>query len=455
MSLATQLRHLARATVRGEGLLLGKGKRHGVSTVNICCSSRSDQSQRFAHSKFTSPIVLGIETSFDDTAVAIVSACGTVLADTRVNQLSIHAEHGGVVPTAAGQFHNEHLPQVVENALKESKKNFGVSLEHVDALACTLGPGLSPCLQAGLNYTKTLAQETGLPVFPIHHMEAHALTARLAHDIPFPHLVCLATGGHFYLLIADGVGEFRCLGKTYDDAPGEAFDKIARALGVCGGKELEKIAEKGDPTRFEFPRPLLQEKTCNVTFSGLKSSGLNKIQVECGRLTGNPDDLDLTKWKVTADLLNRAENEQLQADIAASFQFAVCDHIVTRTHRAILFGGRKHLNAVVLSGGVACNNSLKKQMGRLANRYRLPFHVPPPSLCLDNAVMIAWTAVEHARAGMSLQTPSEFSTFQYVPSWPLGKDVREQVVVAEIKLPKTKSTRKLKILREHYTKTIS
>ena len=432
------------------------------------------------------PLVLGIESSFDDTAVALVTATGRVLGDARVCQRSDHANAGGTIPVQAGRLHAANLPYALADALAQAATAAGVTAGDIDAIACTQGPGLSPCLDAGLSFAKGLSRRWDLPLIPVHHMEAHALTPRLDTRLDFPYLVLLASGGHCLLMLAEGVGSFRRLGTTTDDAPGEAYDKVARALGLDGGgSDLERCAAAGDASAFAFPIPLRASRNCDFSFSGIKSSVMRAIQQHC-RAVGGPGSAEfrIGDWRRSAAIMRRSEHAAVRADIAASFQHAVCIHIQERVHRAIRFADGSKLAAachadggggdggdrggcgdggdteagrdgsgmpaaigpapadavtgLVLSGGVACNAMLRERITRLADVFGLPVLCPSPALCVDNGVMIAWAGVEYHRIGRQQLTPDQAASLRYTPKWPFGTDARAEVAAADIRLPNTR-----------------
>eukprot|EP00037_Helgoeca_nana_P006078 m.56417 g.56417 ORF g.56417 m.56417 type:complete len:542 (+) comp16968_c0_seq1:163-1788(+) len=391
--------------------------------------------------------VLGIESSFDDTGVAIVSASGDsgggdVLGDSRMSQRDQHAHSGGTVPRTAGALHATNLPITLRIALEEA----GVGIEEIDAIACTVGPGLAPCLSAGLEFARGLSRIHDKPLIPIHHMEAHALTVRMDVPLPFPYLVLLASGGHCLLLLCEGVGEFRRLGTTLDDAPGEAFDKVSRALGIIGGgAALEHAAAAGDPTAHRFTVPLAATRSCDFSFAGLKTSALREIDRQCALIdpTWAPctakQPTGLAHALQTAEVMQRPAAAGIRAIIAAAFQRAVCAHIAARTHRALLYcQGRHELSGLVLSGGVACNSALRTQLETLSAQYGVQTHAPDPALCVDNGVMIAWNGIEKLRNGEVGLSGSAVAELRYTPKWPLGADCSNDVSAANIKVPKAR-----------------
>ena len=339
--------------------------------------------------------VLGIETTCDETAAAVVGLDGEgrgfILADEVLSQIAQHQAFGGVVPEIAARAHVEVLDQLVLRALKRA----GLRLADLDGVAAAAGPGLVGGVIVGLTTAKALALVAGKPFVAVNHLEAHALTARLTDDVAFPYLLLLASGGHTLLIAVQGVGDHVRLGGTIDDAIGEAFDKVAKLLGLPypGGPQVERWAERGDPERFALPRPLLRRPTPDFSLSGLKTA----VRLEAERIAPLSE----------ADI----------ADLCASFQAAVIDVVVDRTRLGLrLFRERAGApTALVVAGGVAANHGLRRALQRLAGETELRLVAPPPSLCTDNGAMIAWAGLERLRLGMtdSLAAPAR-------ARWPLG-----------------------------------
>ena len=331
-------------------------------------------------------IILGIESSCDETAAALVSSDRRVLAHTLAGQADSHAPYGGVVPEIAARAHVDRLMPLVEQALHDSK----LSLNDVDAIAATAGPGLIGGVMVGLVTGKALAHAAGKPLIAVNHLEGHALSPRLADpELAFPYLLLLVSGGHCQLLAVEGVGRYRRLATTIDDAAGEAFDKSAKLLGLPypGGPELEKLAATGDAKVVPLPRPLLGSAEPHFSFAGLKSAVSRAVQSGAHR----------------------------PQDIAASFQAAVVDCLIDRTRRAIAAAGP--MTALVVAGGVAANGAVRSSLKTLAADHGLGFVAPPLWLCTDNAAMIAWAGAERFAAGLTdpLDTPAR-------PRWPLDPD---------------------------------
>lgn len=338
------------------------------------------------------PVVLGIETSCDETAAAVVDGARRIRANVVLSQLEDHRPYGGVVPEIAARAHVLHLDGLIERAMAEAGIGFG----DLSAIAATAGPGLIGGVMVGLTTGKALAAACGKPLIAVNHLEAHALTARLTDDVAFPYLLLLVSGGHCQLLSVEGVGRYRRLGTTIDDAIGEAFDKTAKLLGFDypGGPAVEKAARSGNAKRFAFPRPLITRDDCNFSFAGLKTAVLHAVR-----------DLE-RQGSVTA---------QDRQDIAASFQAAAGDVIVDRTRRAMAHmpasGGPVRL---VVAGGVAANTYLRERLTKLCAEQGGVFTAPPIPLCTDNAAMIAWAGVERLQLGLidTLDAPAR-------ARWPL------------------------------------
>ena len=315
-------------------------------------------------------LVLGIESSCDETAVALVRADRAILASHVASQMATHARYGGVVPELAARDHVERLAPMVAAVLEEA----GVALAAVDAMAATAGPGLIGGVMVGLVSAKALAFATGKPLYAVNHLEGHALSPRLAeHGLRFPYLLLLVSGGHCQLLRVHGPGRHARLATTIDDAAGEAFDKGAKlmGLGFPGGPAIERLAREGDPAAVPLPRPLVGSDEPHFSFAGLKSA--------LARLVAGPA-------------------PPPAPDLAASLQAAIVDCLVDRTRRALDAAGP--VTALVAAGGVAANGAVRAALGALAAARGLPFHAPLGWLCTDNAAMIAWAAIERAQAGL-------------------------------------------------------
>ena len=340
-------------------------------------------------------IVLGIETSCDETAAALVDDTRKIHADVVLSQLEDHRPYGGIVPEIAARAHLEAVDGVVRRALSES----GIGLDRIDAVAATGGPGLIGGVIVGVMTAKAIAAARDLPFIAVNHMEGHALTARLTEGIDFPYLTLLVSGGHCMLVVAEGVGRYRRLGTTIDDAIGEAFDKTAKMLGLGypGGPEVERMAARGDGSRFSLPRPMKGRKGCDFSFSGLKTAVRHTIEkLPPGELT----ETDI-------------------ADVCAGFQQAVGDVLADRCGNALDSFQRDWPDgtALVIAGGVAANGHLRATLEPLAASRGLRFIAPPQRLCTDNGAMIAWAGIERLRAGMT-----DGLDFAPRPRWPLDPD---------------------------------
>jgi N6-L-threonylcarbamoyladenine synthase len=349
-------------------------------------------------------IVLGIETSCDETAAAVVErgpdGSGNTLSDIVLSQVEDHAAFGGVVPEIAARAHVEALDGVVAAAMKAA----GLSYGDLDAVAATAGPGLIGGVLVGLTTAKAIALAAGKPLVAVNNLEAHALTARLTDQLDFPYLLLLVSGGHSQFVAVEAVGEYRRLGTTIDDALGEAFDKAAKLLGLAypGGPQIEREAQAGDPKRFALPRPLIGKPGADFSFSGLKTA-LRLAAEGCAPLS-----------------------RQDIADLAASFQAAATDTVADRTAHATAIFSHDHPGlarpVVVAAGGVAANQALRAALGAQADATGFRLVVPPPRLCADNAVMVAWAGAE--RLALGLTDPLDFPAR---PRWPLDENAAPRI----------------------------
>lgn len=335
---------------------------------------------------------LGIESSCDDTGAAVVrhrpGEAAQVLSNIVAGQTELHAQFGGVVPELAARAHVVKLDLVVEQALSQAR----VGLGDLDAIAVTAGPGLIGGVLSGVMLAKGLSAATGKPLVGVNHLAGHALTPRLTDSVAFPYLMLLVSGGHCQFLRVDGPEAFTRLGGTIDDAPGEAFDKTAKLLGLPqpGGPSVEAEARLGDPRRFAFPRPLLDRPGCDLSFSGLKTALMRARDALVSEKNG------LTR--------------QDRADLCAGFQAAVADVLAEKTRRALaLCPG---ITAFAVAGGVAANAILRTRLQEITGD--IPFLAPPLALCTDNAAMIAWAGIERFRAGQR-----DDMTLSARPRWPL------------------------------------
>ena len=345
-------------------------------------------------------IVLGIESSCDETAAAIVNDQRQILGECVLTQLE-HKVYGGVVPEIAARCHLEHIDEILEETFKRAN----LKPQDIDAIAASSGPGLIGGVVVGVMAGKALALALNKPFIAINHLEGHALAARLTSDVKYPYLLLLVSGGHCQILIVKGVGEFERLGTTIDDAAGEAFDKVAKmlSLGYPGGPMIEKMAALGDENRFVLPRPLQNSHDCNLSFSGLKTAVRKIIESYA------PDD----------NIEHAILRKQDTADICASFQKAATESLVYKLQKAIVIFKTKYPQGkdLVVSGGVAANTHLRNRLQQLADTEGLIFSAPPIRFCTDNGVMIAWAGMERALKGMY-----NGLDFKPRPRWPLDAD---------------------------------
>lgn len=345
-------------------------------------------------------IVLGIESSCDDTGAAVVTDSKEILGEALQSQKE-HKQYGGVVPEIAARAHLEHIDEIVSACLQ----NAHISLKDIDAVAASAGPGLIGGVVVGVNTAKALALALDKPFVAVNHLEGHALCARIAHNIEFPYLLLLVSGGHCQILVVKNVGEYERLGTTIDDAAGEAFDKVAKMLGLGypGGPMIEKLAAMGDDSRFTLPRPLLGSGDCNLSFSGLKTA-VRKI---------------IESYAPDGEIEHAILPQQDTADICACFQMTATDCLTRKLEKAIKYFRQKYPNGqhLVVSGGVASNTYLRGKLHALADKYNLEFAAPPIRFCTDNGVMIAWAGLERFRLGYV--SPLDF---QPRPRWPLDEN---------------------------------
>ncbi|CAF2332804.1 unnamed protein product [Rotaria sp. Silwood2] len=370
--------------------------------------------------------ILGIETSCDDTAAAVVDSQRIILSQACRNQLKYHQPWGGIVPSIAKNHHYENLVPVVAEVMKD------IDWNTISAIATTIKPGLVISLWQGINFTRQLLQKyTHLSFIPIHHMEAHALTVRLTHDVPFPYMVLLASGGHCILGIVEDVDKFYRLGETKDIAPGEAFDKSAREMklhehplvqDMAGGAAIGYLAREGDEKRYQLitSKYSAKMKDCSFSFGGMLSQiqrVIGKESIYCG--SSNID-------------------EQKLKDFAACIQASIVRHIETRVHRAILFFDTiqkpQWKQRLVLAGGVASNLYLRQRINDLCTHYGIELVCPPVEFCTDNGVMIAWNGIERYQRNLNV--------FERMPQIlvpegrsPLGSDISEQVRACDVSVP--------------------
>ncbi|MCU0946861.1 MAG: tRNA (adenosine(37)-N6)-threonylcarbamoyltransferase complex transferase subunit TsaD [Porphyrobacter sp.] len=333
------------------------------------------------------PLVLGIESSCDETAVALVRADRTIVAQRIASQEAEHAPYGGVVPEIAARAHAERLAPMIAGVLADAD----AALDDIDAIAATAGPGLIGGVMVGLVSAKALAMAADKPLIAVNHLEGHALSPRLADSaLGFPYLLLLVSGGHCQILMVEGVGRYRRLATTIDDALGEAFDKTAKILGLGypGGPAVERLAREGDAGAVPLPRPLKGSAEPHFSFAGLKSAVLRAVE----------------------------SGPHAPADIAASFQQAAIDCLIDRLEKAITDHGAAP--ALVVAGGVAANQAVRAQLQALASRHAMRFGAPPMALCTDNAAMIAWAGLERL-AAEGADFAGDPLDLRARPRWPL------------------------------------
>jgi N6-L-threonylcarbamoyladenine synthase len=336
-------------------------------------------------------LVLGIETSCDETAVALVDDAKRIRTHRVLSQLAEHRPFGGVVPEIAARAHLDHLDGLIEQAIREAD----CRCDTIDAVAATAGPGLIGGVFVGVMTAKALAAAWGKPFIAVNHLEAHALTARLTDTIAFPYLLLLVSGGHCQLLSVEGVGRYRKLGTTLDDAAGETFDKAAKLLGLGfpGGPAIEKAAADGDPGRFALPRPLLGRPGCDFSFSGLKTALRQEIDSR-------------------GESLSRRDVADLAAGLQATIAEVLADRMKNAARAFVATIGKP--TVLVVAGGVAANAMLREKLQQSAADQGFGFIAPPPALCTDNAAMVAWAGIERLRLGLT-----DRLDFAARPRWPL------------------------------------
>lgn len=346
-------------------------------------------------------LVLGVESSCDDTAAGVVlaRADGTraILSSVTLAQYDRHAAYGGVVPEIAARAHVERIDGIIAQAIEIS----GHTYADLDAITATAGPGLIGGVMVGLTAAKALAIAHSARLVPINHLEGHALSVRMTENVEFPYLLLLISGGHTQLIEVSGVGAYRRLGTTIDDAAGEAFDKSAKLLGLGqpGGPMIEAAAREGDAGRFPLPKPLARREGCDFSLSGLKTA----LRLEAEAIA-SPTPRDV-------------------ADLAASFQAAIANHLADRTARATdLFEAAHSARTLVVAGGVAANSAIRAALEALVRRRGWRLVVPPAKYCTDNGAMIAWAGIERLRAGLA---PSLDEALAFSPRarWPLAEPV--------------------------------
>jgi len=341
------------------------------------------------------PLILGIESSCDETAASLITenaqGIPMVLSNVVSSQVEVHKEFGGVVPELAARSHMEKIDWIVQKAIKDS----GRKIEEIDAVASTAGPGLIVCLSVGLSFGKAFALALNKPFIAINHLEGHALSPRLNSKLDYPYLLLLISGGHSQFLNVQGLGKYKRLGTTIDDALGEAFDKTAKLLGIDfpGGPQIEILAEKGDPDKYNLPKPIFNKGGCNLSFAGLKTAIL--------RITKN------------------IKTNQEKFDLAASFQRTVEEILYKKTKIAFSEFEKQNLDEkiFVVAGGVAANKKIRSMLIKLCNEENYEAMFPPIEFCGDNAAMIAMVGLEKFKI-------KQFNTLDYPakPRWPLDEN---------------------------------
>ncbi|WMV31017.1 hypothetical protein MTR67_024402 [Solanum verrucosum] len=425
-----------------------------------CSTSASNvQTQNQILGENENLVVLGIETSCDDTAAAVVNSNGEILSQVISSQAELLARYGGVAPKMAEEAHALVIDQVVQEALDKAN----LTEKDLTAVAVTIGPGLSLCLRIGVRKARSVAGSHNLPLVGVHHMEAHTLVARgtisfcemitygllcnyrgpvtlniswdilfyqsqilaawlVDRELQFPFMALLVSGGHNLLILARDLGDYIQLGTTIDDAIGEAYDKTAKWLGLdlrkSGGPAVEELAQEGDAKSVKFKVPMKQHKDCNFSYAGLKTQV--RLAIEAKRINAE------------ISLASASDEErQARADIAASFQRVAVLHLEEKCERAIEWGLNiePSINHLVVSGGVASNKYVRARLDEVVKRKGLKLVCPPPSLCTDNGVMVAWTGLEHFRLGRFDPPPPanepENAVLDLRPRWPLGEEYAE------------------------------
>ncbi len=341
------------------------------------------------------PIILGIETSCDETAASIVTensqGIPVILSNVVSSQIEVHKEFGGVVPELAARAHIEKIDLIVQKAIDESKLN----VEEIDAVASTAGPGLIVCLSVGLSFGKSFALSMDIPFISVNHLEGHALSPKLNSKLDYPYLLLLISGGHSQYLCVEGMGNYKRLGTTIDDALGEAFDKTAKLLGIefPGGPQIEVLAKKGNPNKFKLPKPIFNKGGCNLSFAGLKTAVLK--------------------------ICKNIQNDQDKFDVAASFQKTILDIMYKKTKNAFIEYEKKidsSKKIFVVAGGVAANKKIRSMLINLCNENNYETIFPPIDLCGDNAAMIGLVGLEKFKM-------KQFNTLDYPakPRWSLDE----------------------------------
>ncbi|KAN0027795.1 hypothetical protein ACTFIV_009619 [Dictyostelium citrinum] len=422
--------------------------------------------------------VIGIETSCDDTSIGIVNSEGKILAEYSKPQWLLHKAHNGIVPLIASEAHQNEI----DNAIKKTLDKAGMTMNDIDVIAVTTGPGMAKSLEVGLNKAKELHREFKKPFCSVNHMEGHSLVVRMEdHSIEFPFLTVLVSGGHSQILICNGVSNYQLIGNTLDDSIGEALDKAARIIGcpygqvwdgqrlvenIHGGQAIEILASKGDPNSYHFSLPLNGSKNCDFSFSGIKSSLSRlvkeiKLKSSITNTTTTSAETATTKTttttttttkttKTNSSIIDKNELSFIdQCNLAASFQNIAFNHLEHRIKKSLDWYynlkspkemkkelklkatgvkppiktiKREPLKGIVISGGVSKNKDLRKRLNYIGKQYKLPIYFPRPELCNDNGIMIAWAGVEMFKKGLTAEDPEKVI---YLPVWPLDLNPKQ------------------------------
>lgn len=374
--------------------------------------------------------VLGIETSCDDTGCAVVNGAGKILGESLFNQNLLHLRYGGVNPIIAHELHRDNIEAVATEALNKAS----LSMKDVDAIAVTTRPGLLISLQVGVKYSRYISRTYHKPLLPVHHMEAHALVARMFYNLPYPFLVLLISGGHCLLAVVKNTNDFLLLGQSLDNAPGEVMDKAARRMKlrnmpeyskISGGRAIELAAMKSKkPEMFEFTIPLIRNRDCNFSFSGLKDALVRIVR----------------KKEEKHGIIGSGIIPEVY-DLCAAFQRTIAEHIFHRTERAVLFCEKSNLLSsqcknIVVSGGVACNDFIFNAISLLGDKLGYEVYRPPPKVCTDNGIMIAWNGIEKLRRQEHIITSVQLQDIE--PTAPLGVNIIDKVAAASLPMKVTR-----------------
>lgn len=419
-----------------------------ASRALVNASRRVSQQVRTLHTNtvvLQRKLVLGIETTCDETAAAVVSSEKEVLGESVASQWDLLAEHGGVYPIMAARAHADNIEGVVAQAL--SRANID-DVSQLDGIAVSAGPGLAPCLKIGVEYARNLAREHAVPLVAVNHLEAHIQVASLFQEMEDGFLVLLVSGGHTQLVWARGIGDYLILGSTLDDALGEAFDKVARMLHIdsvggnsqpqAPGAALESLAREGDSSAYDFPVPLRNRggKSCDFSYSGLKTAVRRQI-VEVGlKESGGSESETASMSRASTDYIL---SDKARADIAACFQMTATEHLVRQTGKAVkklkdqVTGGAPF--QLVICGGVAANQYIRSSFDSLCEQHGLELVCPPISYCGDNGVMVAFNGLQRLELGLT--DPLDIS---FTPRWPLGPSFDDVIATSPSSSPSPSSS---------------